>query len=160
MFSSVLVPIDVRFLPRLTLVTAATLASEQNARLTLLYVADTGRDFQSAAYTAVSSDDVDLYGARIRQFLGNAASIVEEYGGNAATLIARGSPVHRVIKAVAVSLGADVIVMGTHGRRGLAHALSGSVTEDVLRDANIPVLVIHESRAIPHRKIDRDPLRR
>lgn len=37
--------------------------------------------------------------------------------------------------------GYDCLVMGTHGRRGLSHALLGSVTERVLRKAEVPVLV-------------------
>ena len=38
--------------------------------------------------------------------------------------------------------GADVIVMGTHGRRGLAHFFLGSVAERVVREAQCPVLTI------------------
>jgi nucleotide-binding universal stress UspA family protein len=37
----------------------------------------------------------------------------------------------------------DLIVMGTHGRHGLAHLLLGSVAERVLRDAPCPVLTAH-----------------
>jgi nucleotide-binding universal stress UspA family protein len=39
-------------------------------------------------------------------------------------------------------LGCDLIVMGTHGRRGLRHVLFGSVTEDVVRRARCPVMVV------------------
>ena len=39
-------------------------------------------------------------------------------------------------------LGCDLIVMGTHGRRGLMHLLFGSVTEDVVRRARCPVMVV------------------
>lgn len=38
----------------------------------------------------------------------------------------------------------DLIVMGTHGRTGLAHFLNGSVAEAVMRRARLPVLVVHE----------------
>jgi universal stress protein A len=37
----------------------------------------------------------------------------------------------------------DLIVMGTHGRHGIAHLLLGSVAERVLRDAPCPVLTAH-----------------
>src|SRR5687768_12459714 len=39
---------------------------------------------------------------------------------------------------------ADVIVMGTHGRTGLAHMLIGSMTEKVLRQASVPVLTVRD----------------
>jgi nucleotide-binding universal stress UspA family protein len=39
-------------------------------------------------------------------------------------------------------LGCDLIVMGTHGRRGLRKVLFGSVTEDVVRRARCPVMVV------------------
>jgi nucleotide-binding universal stress UspA family protein len=38
--------------------------------------------------------------------------------------------------------GCDLIVMGTHGRTGLRHLLFGSVTEDVVRRAHCPVMVV------------------
>jgi universal stress protein A len=41
------------------------------------------------------------------------------------------------------TLGADVIVMSTHGRRGLAHFFLGSVAERVVREAECPVLTVH-----------------
>ena len=46
------------------------------------------------------------------------------------------------IHAVAQDLNADLIVMGTHGRRGLSRALLGSVTEYVVRTATRPVLTV------------------
>jgi len=50
------------------------------------------------------------------------------------------------IKAVAEDLKADLIVIGTHGRRGIARALLGSVAENVIRTVKIPVLAIHGPR--------------
>jgi nucleotide-binding universal stress UspA family protein len=47
-----------------------------------------------------------------------------------------------VILQTAEEIGADLIVMGTHGRRGLSRALLGSVTEMVVRTSNVPVLTI------------------
>lgn len=42
-------------------------------------------------------------------------------------------------------IGADLIVMGTHGRKGLAHFLLGSVAEKVIREANVPVLTVRHA---------------
>lgn len=46
------------------------------------------------------------------------------------------------VLAVATRVGADLIVMGTHGRRGLTRALLGSVTESIVRTSPIPVLTL------------------
>ena len=48
----------------------------------------------------------------------------------------------------------DLIVMGTHGRTGMAHLLIGSVAERVVRTASCPVLTVHQDRTVvkqPHR---------
>jgi nucleotide-binding universal stress UspA family protein len=54
------------------------------------------------------------------------------------------------INAVAAETKVDLIVIGTHGRRGLARALLGSVAENVIRTATVPVLVIHGPRDKDH----------
>lgn len=56
------------------------------------------------------------------------------------THVGHGSP-HTVITEYAAD-HADVIVMATHGREGLDHALLGSVTEKVVRTAEVPVLTV------------------
>ena len=47
------------------------------------------------------------------------------------------------IEATARTIGADLLCMGTHGRRGFARALLGSVTELVVRTSTVPVLTMH-----------------
>lgn len=46
------------------------------------------------------------------------------------------------ILATARELGADLIVLGTHGRTGVSHALIGSVAERVVRHSHVPVLTV------------------
>lgn len=60
--------------------------------------------------------------------------------------VAIGTP-HEKTLARAHEWGADLIVMGTHGRTGLAHLLVGSVAEAVVRHARLPVLIAHEPEA-------------
>ncbi len=62
-------------------------------------------------------------------------------GAAVETHVSDGSP-HVEIVRTAESLPADLIVMGTHGRSGLAHLLLGSVTEKVVRTSTIPVLTV------------------
>ncbi len=47
------------------------------------------------------------------------------------------------IRTIAREVGADLIVLGTHGRTGLMRMLVGSVTDDVIHHSEIPVLVLH-----------------
>jgi nucleotide-binding universal stress UspA family protein len=57
------------------------------------------------------------------------------------TVLRQGIPVDE-IHSVADEVKADLIVVGTHGRRGLARALLGSVAENVIRTSHRPVLAI------------------
>jgi nucleotide-binding universal stress UspA family protein len=54
----------------------------------------------------------------------------------------QGDPSHTIVE-VAKARNASLIVMGTHGRKGLARALMGSTTEAVLRASDVPVLTVH-----------------
>jgi nucleotide-binding universal stress UspA family protein len=60
-----------------------------------------------------------------------------------ATSMIRSGPAWEEVLAAATSLHADLIVLGTHGRRGLSRALLGSVAEKVVRMATVPVLTAH-----------------
>lgn len=55
--------------------------------------------------------------------------------------LAEGEPGEEILAAAAAEK-ADLVVMGTHGRSGLAHLLTGSVAEAVLRKARCPVLTV------------------
>jgi nucleotide-binding universal stress UspA family protein len=62
------------------------------------------------------------------------------------TVVRQGVPWDEV-KSVAEEVDADLVVIGTHGRRGLARALLGSVAEKILRTSTKPVLTIHAPHA-------------
>jgi nucleotide-binding universal stress UspA family protein len=60
------------------------------------------------------------------------------------------APAVQAILTEAQRVGADLIVMGTHGRTGLRHALLGSVAERVVQRANCPVLTVHAPEQAAH----------
>ena len=60
-----------------------------------------------------------------------------------AKVLIRSSPVGDIILDAARSAGAEVIVMGTHGRKGVQRLLLGSVAEHLLRHADCPVVTVH-----------------
>jgi nucleotide-binding universal stress UspA family protein len=51
-----------------------------------------------------------------------------------------------MLPALAVSTGASLLVVGSHGRRGVARALLGSVAETIVRASSVPVVVVHAKR--------------
>jgi nucleotide-binding universal stress UspA family protein len=63
------------------------------------------------------------------------------------TLVTSGDPAERVLET-ARGLGADLIVMGTHGRKGLGHLVLGSVAERVVRESPIPVMTTHSTARV------------
>jgi nucleotide-binding universal stress UspA family protein len=86
--------------------------------------------------------------ARLEQFLADAG-----VDGSFRLHILEGDPGHAIVQ-LADALQADLIVMPSHGRTGIAHVLIGSVAERVVRLAHCPVLVlrtkhVHDS---PHAK--------
>jgi universal stress protein A len=78
------------------------------------------------------------------------AQVVEELEPdiNQVTSEVRTGPTIEGITSAAVDYGADLVIMGTHGRSGLSHLLLGSVAEGVIRTARCPVLVVRDSGAV------------
>jgi nucleotide-binding universal stress UspA family protein len=66
---------------------------------------------------------------------------------DAAILESHTRPVSDVILDDAAKWRADLVVMGTHGRRGFNRLLLGSDAERVLREASVPVLLVREEQA-------------
>ncbi len=58
--------------------------------------------------------------------------------------VLEGSPIHRVVRDHAAALGADLVVVGTHGRSAPGRYLLGSVAETLVRAAGVPLLVVPE----------------
>jgi nucleotide-binding universal stress UspA family protein len=68
----------------------------------------------------------------------------EQLGGAAEPLVLEGSPVASIVRAVEEH-GADLLVVGTHGRTGLARLLMGSVAERLMEQAPCSVLVVRQA---------------
>ena len=86
-----------------------------------------------------------------------AWSMIQSQGLSVREVIRGGVPADSILEFVRTS-GCDLIVMGTHGRRGIAHVLKGSVAEAVLRRAACPVLAVKRlTLASGHQRVVRLP---
>ena len=126
------------------------LAKALNAKVTVITVTEPlpiylGTGFDSGWIP--SKDEIDSFDAARKKFAGKVldeARAMAEQTGIAAELlhIPNAHPATTIIET-AKSKGCDLIVMGSHGRRGLKKLFLGSQTSEVLADGNLPVLVVH-----------------
>lgn len=94
-----------------------------------------------------SRQEIDSYDAackeRAGKVLDEARAMAEQAGISAELLhVPNAHPATAIIET-AKSGGCDLIVMGSHGRRGLKKLFLGSQTSEVLADGSVPVLVVH-----------------
>lgn len=115
---------------------ARLLASDHGSRLIILYVTPTEVILEGAMAAAVDTraDRESLEAIRKRIEGSDLKCPVE-------VRLERGTAAFEILR-VADEVGAGLIVMGTHGKSGLARLLMGSEAEDVLRRARCPVLVV------------------
>lgn len=150
MYRRILVPVDGSATSKLGLRHALGLAKDQHARVRVLNVLD---DLALApmidGYPVDITMLIDSMKASGDKALAEAIGLAQKAGVNAerAMIEGRGHLVSDTILADARKFRADVIVMGTHGRRGLNRLLMGSDAERVLRDSPVPVLLISAKNA-------------
>jgi nucleotide-binding universal stress UspA family protein len=141
MFRSILVPFDFGDASERALDLAMDLGRVHGSRLTLLHVCEV----PVYAYTGVELSPVDLLSPLAEAGDARLATRVRELKvryPEIAGVFKIGSPSEEILAAV-VDMPCDLVVMGTHGRRGIPHAVLGSVAEKVVRLSKVPVLTVH-----------------
>ena len=121
---------------------ARSLAASFNAKLVILHVINEPVDLRGFYVPHISFDKLEEeieQGAQklMEQFERKFLSDFKDYE----SVVAPGIPYDEIIKR-AESAGAELIVMGTHGRTGLDHVLFGSTAEKVVRKSPVPVMTI------------------
>lgn len=146
MFKHILVPTDGSECSFQALEVAAQFASEQRARLTVFTVVDPARaaamTFGEASMAAACLDALDAEGEALVRDAASRISVTWP----AEVAVLEGTPVQTIVDYVRES-GADLVIIGSHGRSGLQRLLLGSVAEGVIRSAGVPVLVAHATAA-------------
>jgi nucleotide-binding universal stress UspA family protein len=137
---TILAPIDGSALAEQAVPMAADIARRHGSRLELAIVhAPTPFDgLPDAPWNAMNESMQDRYAAD------RAAALATGANGIAAShALLRGDPAAEIARR-ARAIGADLIVMATHGRTGFTRALAGSVADAVIREAGVPVLVLRQ----------------
>ena len=143
MFNRILVPTDGSDAGKPAVDMALSLAQAHDATLHVLCIVDQPTSVSSAGEGFSGLDNLlDQLEERGRETTAAIAEQARESNVETVTAVRRGNP-HDDILAYATESEIDVIVMGTHGRTGVKRALLGSVTEDVVRHSEIPVLTVH-----------------
>jgi nucleotide-binding universal stress UspA family protein len=159
MYQRILVAIDGSATSELALKEAALLAKEQNATLRLAHVID-----DTVAYTPYTAvlmphelverqaellrDDsaVQLLRRFGEDVLSRGAAAARALGANPETTlltaVEAGGRIYDSIEQEAVRWPADLVVIGTHGRRGFRRLILGSVAEGLIRITTKPILLV------------------
>jgi nucleotide-binding universal stress UspA family protein len=140
----ILVPHDFSETADHALFFALDLAESLGARVTVMHAYEVDYGFPESAIPApeLLSQIRESAGAALEGVIARAS----KRGVPVAGLLRQGTPWSE-IDEVAGHTKADLVVMGTHGRRGIARALLGSVAERVVRTAPCPVLTVRAPEA-------------
>ena len=159
MFNRIAVAVDGSPTSSLGLATAIQLAHDQQAELVILHV------IGDALPSVAAESDATLprayreaIAARLREHGGKilakaqAAAKKAQVNARSSLVVMRARTVAEAIVAEARKQRAELIVLGTHGRRGLRRMVMGSDAEEVVREARVPVMLVRDMGAPTSRK--------
>ena len=157
MYKRIFVPIDGSSAANLGLREALRLARQHGASVCLFHAVE--ESFVTSAGVAVMSPDELSKAFRDagREILTKAQALARRWGVRARAVLGdpETGPVADAIIREAKRCKADLIVMGTHGRRGVRRLVMGSDAEQVLRETTVPVLMVRGATPRARRKASR-----
>jgi len=146
MFKHILAPTDGSGFSNKAVATAAQLAQSLRAKLLLLHVRspiESPHHVEGGALSTLGGKVVmQEIEAEERKLLDAAVEIAAANGMKAETAFVAGYSTYEAIIRIASEQHCDLIVMASHGRRGISDLLMGSETQKVLTHTTIPVLVV------------------
>ena len=160
MFERILVAVDGSETAQHGFTIAVAFARERKAVLDVLFVVDETPMLQGLSMASYVPPDVfDGLDASLRETGAKVLAACETQAARDGLQVhpiievTVGEPVSSVILRVAVRQRSELIVLGTHGRRGLVRLTMGSDAEAVVRSAPVPVLLVrHPTLAQPEPK--------
>jgi nucleotide-binding universal stress UspA family protein len=146
MYKRILVPVDGSETSMKALVAALQMARESGGRVRLVHTLD------ELAYLSgfeVSGDLIRVARDYAGKVLQDALDVAKSAGVPADSKLVEGAGARlgEVVASEAQAWEADLVVVGTHGRRGVSRVLLGSGAEQVLRLAPVPVLAVRATEA-------------
>lgn len=144
MYKRILVAVDGSHTSRRAFEAALGLASSMGAELQPFYVVDnTPMYFEAPGYDpSILRDQLVAQGGELGTEFNKAMQAKGVKGDVATGEASSKDDVSTVILKAAAAFNADLLVMGTHGRRGVQRLFLGSVAERCVRQAALPVLLI------------------
>lgn len=144
MYQRILVPVDGSDSALLGVREAVKLAQDQRAKLRLVHVVDESSVGLTLEGFVAFDDIIDALKKAGEEALAAACRLARDAGTEPETEMVEefSGRVSDAIVEAAQKWPADLIVMGTHGHRGLHHVLLGSEAEGVLRRAPVPLLLV------------------
>ena len=148
MYQRILVPVDGSPTSNQGLDEAVKLAKLTGARLRLIHVIN--ELTFATGFEIYTADIIDILKEGGAQILAEAQARVQAAGVNAISYLSEnfGSRVCDIVVDDAIDWKADLIVIGSHGRRGIGRLIIGSDAEQILRKSPVPVLLVHAVPAI------------
>ncbi|MCB9435074.1 MAG: universal stress protein [Ardenticatenaceae bacterium] len=144
MFKELLVPLDGSVLAEKVLPLAQELAAKFDSHVTLLRVVEpiflptTGNDALNTRFVVSMMEESAIqtreYLARLEADMADKTAV--------STITREGSPAAETILDVAEEVGADTIIMSTHGRGGLSRLVYGSVASKLLSQSPVPIFLV------------------
>ncbi len=145
MYKHILVAVDGSATSDKALAEAINLAKDQQARLKIVYTVDDASIFTAADVPDAVGIEKSWIAAG-QKILEKARKKAEDAGIEVETKLLQtdimGEKIPDAIVNEAKTWPADLLVAGTHGRRGLAHLLMGSVAEGIVRSSPTPLLLV------------------
>ncbi|WP_353142816.1 universal stress protein [Acinetobacter pragensis] len=143
-YNQILVPVDGSQISFSAVKKAAQIAKAFNSKLTLisLVAEDPFTDADFYYSSAIMKEYFVQAHENATKSLADALEIAKAEGVDAETQVVKGQVSAEGIAETAAELKADLIVMGSHGRKGFQKMLLGSFAQDVLRNTELPVLIV------------------
>ncbi|MGO4155674.1 universal stress protein [Cupriavidus sp. YAF13] len=149
-YKKIVVAVDGSATSDLALAEAIRIAGTGGAQVLALYVVDNGQLMFDVAYYDPTPVLQALTDSGERALAAAAQRLGAQGVRHETRLVAQqavGGDIASAVNDAAAEWGADLIVIGTHGRRGVRRLVLGSVAESVIRQASVPVLLVRGQAA-------------